>query len=84
MKFAESQLISMHAVVYAVLTQPYTHARGVWPSYTKANEFSSCAYTMRGSFDLYGCCGTSMYTQELKLITYDYKSFTCVSFIVIN
>ena len=36
MKFAESQLISMHAVVYAVLTQPYTHARGVWPSYTMA------------------------------------------------
>ena len=36
MKFAESQLISMHAMVYAVLTQPYTHARGVWPSYTMA------------------------------------------------
>ena len=36
MKFAESQLISMHAMVHAVLTQPYTHARGVWPSYTMA------------------------------------------------
>ena len=36
MKFAESQLISMHAMVYAVLTQPYTHAHGVWPSYTMA------------------------------------------------
>ena len=26
----------MHAMVYVVLTQPYAHARGVWPSYTMA------------------------------------------------
>ena len=68
MKFAESQLVSMHAMVYAVLTQPYTpHVHVVygyhtpWHAYahTVYNELSSYAYTKRGSFDLYGCCGTT-------------------------
>ena len=37
------------------------------------NEFSSCAYTERGSFDLYGCCGTiidNIYSVTVRSIYY--------------
>ena len=38
MKFAESQLISMYAMVYGLLTQPYTPHMVCENSYTMANE----------------------------------------------